>query len=167
MKKMFKNLKCPKMKFKLPGRKFWFGKKFLISIAVIAAVAVGGAFMFTSIQQNTLYNIAASNIAEARFFMKVAKAGPYDIQLYTGVREEPFVQNGIAGRSVPFVIVNLDGNDSLKDFSQIEASLKCCNETYSIVLLQNPYNPLNFSNDIVSVLRHPIKPDTEVEITLS
>ena len=165
---MSKKLKLPKIK--LPkvrlGKKFWLGKKFLIGAGLAIVVAVGGVLVWRGMQRDSLYKIAAANVAEARFYMKAAETPTLGVQFYVGMREEPYGQDGKAGKAVSFAVINVEGNDSLKDFPQIEGTVKIGNEQYPIVLLQNPYNPLNFTYDIIKSLNREVKADEAVEVTL-
>jgi hypothetical protein len=60
----------------------------------------------------------------------------------------------------------LDGNDTLKDFSQIQGTIRIGNDQHPITLLQNPYNPLNFSNDIIASLNREVTPNDNIEVTI-
>jgi hypothetical protein len=82
------------------------------------------------------------------------------------MREEPFNKDGVAGKSVDYAIITVEVDPSLKALTQIEGTIVIANEQYSFTLLQNPYNPLSFTNDIVKSLKKAVSPTDEVEITL-
>ena len=164
--------KAPKAKGKFHLPKFPFpkvlkSKKVLVaSVCAVAAAAVGAFFMFKPATPQTPYDAALKNVAEARYYMKSAQTQNLDVQFYSGIREEQYSRNGIATKCVPFAVVNVTGNDSLKSYDQITGEIKIGNEQYPITLLQNPYNPLNFTYDIVNSLNRNITCDDEVEVTL-
>ena len=157
-------LKLPKIKF--PGRRFWLGKKFLISAGLALVVVIGGILILNSNKKDSFYKTAMQNVAEARMYMKAAQTDKTTVQFIVGVREEPYKQDGTAAKPTPFVLVNVNGDDTLKDFNQIDGSVKIGNDIFPVTLLQNPYNPLNFSFDIIKSLTREINPDEAVEVTL-
>jgi hypothetical protein len=122
--------------------------------------------MFKPATPQTPYDNAIKNVAEARYYMKSAQTQNLEVQFYTGVREEQYSRNGIATKCVPFAVINVTGNDTLKSFDQITGEVRIGNEQYPITLLQNKYNPLNFAYDIVNVLNRDITADDQVEVTL-
>jgi len=150
----------------LPSKKFWFGKKFLIGIALVAVVAVGGFLAFNGAQKSTMYNTALANVAEARHYMKRASAGNLEISFFSGMREEPYNQDGVAGKLTPFAIINLTvKDDSLKDFQQIEGTVKIDQEQVPVMLTRNPYDVLNFATDLARAV--DIGKDVEVTLFIS
>ena len=163
-------IKLPKISFRRPklklGRKFWLGKKFLIGVCVSVVIAVGGVLVANGMQRPNIYAIAMNSVAEARFFMKYAHADAICVQFYAGRREEPFNRDGIANRNVDFAIINVEGSPEMRELGQIEGTIRIANEQYSFVLLQSPYNPTHFTNDIIRSLRVPVTSGDEIEITL-
>ena len=151
-----------KFKIKFPGKKFWLSKTFLISACLAAVLIVGGVFAMTATQKKNLLAKALDNVAEARHYMKHADSENLCVQFFSGTREEPYAQDGKASKQVPFAIINVEATDnSLKDFHQIEGTLKIGEEQLPIVLAKNPYDR-NFATDI-SRLVDVNKP---IEITL-
>ena len=128
---------------------------------MVCAVIIGN-----NVQKDNLYNTAFKNVAEARYFMKSANTQTMSVQFIMGKREDPYTQNGVAEASTNFALVNIDGDHSLKDFSQIEGTIKIGNDLHPITLLQNPYNALNFSYDIIKSINREVTPDESVEVTL-
>ena len=159
-------LKLPKIKLKLPGKKFWLGKKFLISASLAVVVIFGGIFIGNSMKRDSIYKQAMRSVAEARFFMKSGTVQNVTVQFIIGKREEPYKQDGIAGTPTAFGLVNVNGDETVKGFDAIEGTIKISGEQFPISLVQNPYNPLNFSDDIIKSLPREVKPDDEVEVTL-
>ncbi|MDR0462273.1 MAG: hypothetical protein LBG88_03000 [Christensenellaceae bacterium] len=164
-------LKLPKIslpKLKLPklGRKFFLGKKFLVCAGLAVIVAVGSVIILNGIQKDNLYNTALKNVAEARYYMKSAKGGNTTVQFVVGKRENPYKQDGVTSAPTAFALVNVTGDDTLKALSQIEGTINIGQDQFPVTLLQNPYNPLNFSCDIVSQINREVSPSEDVELTL-
>jgi hypothetical protein len=168
MKKMFKipKIKLPKLNLKFPGRKFWLGKKFLVGAGIAVVVIIGGILVINGMQKDSIYKTAMQNMAEVRFYMKSAETQGLGVQFYVGMREEPYGQDGTAGKPVAFVLINVEGNEALKGFPQIEGTARVGNDQFPIVLLQNPYNPLNFTYDVIKSLNREVRPEEAVEVTL-
>jgi len=139
-------------------------------LAITTVVAVGGVFFFTmGPQRPTVYDIARANIAEARFFMKYAHTDTFCVQFAVGMREEPYTQDGRAATPVDFAIVNVEihgTTNPLREMEQLEGTIRIGNEQYPIVLLRNPYDSLNFTNDIIRSLRVPATMTDAIEVTL-
>jgi hypothetical protein len=143
-----------------------FNKKAIVAIGLAAVVAVGGFFVYNGMKKDKVYEMAIKNVAEARHFMKDAVVTGLTVQFYAGMREEPYSQNGVAAKQVAFAVVNVNGNEAFKSIDQIEGTVKIANEQYPIMLLKNPYNPLNFTYDIIQSLSQSPKSSDEVEISL-
>jgi len=161
----FPKIKFPKIKLPKFTRKFFLSKRFLIGIGVACVIAVGGIFIVNGTTKDSMYTIARSNIAEARFFMKHAHTPTMCVQFYVGKRESNFARDGIATHPVNFAIVNVEVDPAFKNLTQITGTIRIANEQYEINLLQNPYNPLNFTNDIIKSLRRPATAADSVEVT--
>lgn len=114
---------------------------------------------------NTTYDHAVKNIAEVHNYKKVAEAGNLNVEFYTGMREEPYGQNGVAGKTTPFAMINLLSKEAIAA-TQIEGVIKIANEQYNFTLLQNRYSPMNYAYDIVGNLRKAVTASDEVEVTL-
>ena len=142
-------------------------KRVIAGIAVAAVVCVGGWFLYTSSNVETsVFDIAKANIGEARHHMKATRQGGLEVQFYTGVREETYVKNGIATRPVPFAIVNVIAGEELRGFPQIDGKIKIGEREFDITLLQNPYNPLNYSYDVIKIVGNDTKRTDDVSVTL-
>jgi len=141
----FKMPQMPKIKL---SKKLFLSKKFIISAVIITALAAGAVIGINTMKTNTALATALSNLAEARHYMKHAESSTLRVQFFSGTREEPYSMDGKAGKSVPFAIVNVDPkNNSLKDFNQIDGTLRIGAEQMPIVLARNPYDR-NFATDI-------------------
>ena len=161
MKKWLKKIKFPKIKF--PGKKFWLGKKFLICAGLAIVVVFGGIFIANGTKKTSMYNTALANVAEARHYMKTASTANMELSFFSGMREEPYSQDGKAGKQMPFAILNLVvKDDSLKDFQQIDGTVLIDNEQISIILVRNPYDVLNFATDIART----VDVNKSIEVTL-
>ena len=142
--------------------RFFRSKKFLIGICLIAAIIVGGIFAMTSAKKSNLYATALDNIAEARHYLKHGDSGNICVQFFSGTREEPYAQDGKSGKQTPFAIINVESKDNaLKDFTQIEGTIKIGTEQTPVVLLKNPYDR-NYATDLGKI----VPADSEIEITL-
>jgi len=151
-----------KIKIKMPGKKFWLSKKFFFGLGLVVVLIVGGVFALTTKQKSDFLTKALSNVAEARYYMKHADSGTLCVQFFSGMREEPYSQDGKVGKQVPFAIINVESTDnSLKDFLQIEGTLKIGEEQIPITLAKNPYDR-NFATDISRL----IEADKNIEVTL-
>jgi|GEM_PF-2339361 len=156
----------PKSDVVVAKKKFWKTKKFLVGVGVAVVVLIGGIAIGNGAQNDTMYKLAMRNVAEARYFMLASTANNTTVQFIVGKREEPFAQNGTAGALTDFALVNVNGHKGMEQFPQIDAVIKIGTKTHDIVLIQNPYNPLNFSNDIIKTLGREVEACEEVEITL-
>jgi len=155
-------MKKLKLKIRIPGKKFWLSKKFLFSLGLAVVLVVGGVFALTTKQKSDFLTKALSNVAEARHYMKHADSGTLCVQFFSGMREEPYVQDSKAGNQVPFAIINVEATDNgLKDFHQIEGTLKIGEEQLAITLAKNPYDR-NFATDISRL----VEADKNIEVTL-
>jgi hypothetical protein len=154
-------IKAPKGK-----KKFW--KKCVVAGVLAAVVVVGGVFVVGGMKKDKIYDSAVKNVAEARYFMKDAEAAGLTVQFYVGKREEPYSQNGVASKNVvPFAIVNVNADSSFKTVEQIDGTVKIANQQFPITLLKNPYNPLNFTYDIVESLNNKtVSAADAVEVSL-
>jgi len=138
---------------KASGKKNKNIKRAIIGTSIAAIVAVGGWFCFKSMSgvDNTMFDIAKQNIGEARHQVRAAHDGGISIEFSTGMREENFVRNGIATKTVPFAMIRVN-SDSLRSHSQIDGMLQIGEETHNITLLQNPYRMSEFAYDIIKNL---------------
>ena len=148
------------------GLKSLFGKKFLVGSGLAIVVAVGGFFVIQGMREQTVAKTAVQNVAEARYFMQRAATPSAEIQFYTGIREENYVQDGIASKAIPFSIINVQLDKKYKSVPELTGTIKIGTEFYEFVLYKNPIDPLNFTNDISKSLRSAINSTDEVEITL-
>ena len=151
-----------KQRIKLPGKKFWSSKKFLIAMGLAVVLVIGGVFALTAAQKSNAFAKALNNVAEVRHFLKHGDSGNICIQFFSGMREEPYAQDGKAGKQVPFAIINVEATDnSLRDFHQIEGTIKIGEEQLPILLAKNPYDR-NFATDLSRL----VEADKAIEVTL-
>ena len=165
MKSFIQKLRTPKTTHGTQsGKKKWWRSKVLwISAVVIVALVVGGFFVFNNAQKDNLYARALANVSEARHFMRSASTDSLEVQFFSGTREEPFSQNGVTGKPVPFAIINVDSRDgTLKGLNQIEGTVRIGEEQLPIMLTRNPYDPQNFATDIGKL----VEANRAVEVTL-
>jgi len=162
-------IKCPSFKGFKNFQKPKFGKKFIIGTCVaVAVVIIGSVLISQGVNRPSLHAIAMNNIAEARHFMKYAHHGDICVQFSVGRREEPFNRDGVARTNVDFAIINVEdkGNGTLRNLEQIEGTITIAGTSHQFVLLQNPYNPSNFANDIIRSLTRAVTPNCEISVTL-
>ena len=123
-------------------------KKILIvaaSFVVIAAMLMIGLSTF---KKSGVYQLALDNLAEARFYIKQDESSRLRVQFFSGMREEPYENNGIAEKTIPFAIVNVDPKDnSLSGMTSLSGTLKIGDEVIEVTLKKNPFDK-NFATDI-------------------
>jgi hypothetical protein len=147
--------------------KKFLNKRTFICAGLAVVVAVGGVFLYKGVSKNNVRDLAARNIAEAQYFMQFAEAPTFNVQFYTGIREENFVQDGIATKTVPFAIVTVSGNATFKPYPELRVQIRIANEQYDdVILKKSPYNALSFSADIAAILRGAVTSADEIEVTL-
>jgi len=133
---------------KKPSLKFLRSKKFLISAGLVVVLCVGVIIGLMTVKNQNLYKTVLSHVSEARYYMKSASSDNLNVQFYSGMREEPYAQDGVTGTMTPFAIINVDPKDaSLKNFSQISGTVQIGDEQIPITLDKNPYD-VNFATDI-------------------
>ena len=130
-------------------------------------VVIGGIFAFNSMRQDTLLKSAMNSVAEARHYLKAASAGNFTIHFTAGMREEPFAQDGVAGTPTPFILLSVTGDERVKGMGNLDATVRIGEESHNVTLLQNPYNAMNFTNDIARTVGREVLRGEEIEVTLN
>jgi hypothetical protein len=143
-------------------------KRAIIAVSVAAIVAVGGWFSFQSMNKsgNSMYDIAMNNIGEARRTVHVANDAGLTVEFITGIRETTFLKNGTATSPTAFALVSVTGGDNIRSHAQIDGMITVEGESHNFTLLQNPYNPLNFSYDIIKSFTREICCHDQIVVTL-
>ena len=149
--------------------KWLFKKKVLISLGICAAVIVGGAYMMRGMKTESLYSVAAANLAEVRYYMLSADTANYGVQFYTGVREAEYSQDGKATESTPFAVLNVNGKDAaFRDIKTLTGNLLVGGTSIPFTLQKtNLKTPLNFAADIIESIPATITADTPIDISFN
>jgi hypothetical protein len=127
----------------------WFTRK---RIMMIAGGTLGVVMVFTaillSLPRMSNFQLALNNMSEMRFFMKTADSASYRVQFYSGMREQNYVVDGMAGKTVAYAIVNVEPKtNNLLSRSYIEGVLKIGDDVIEVKLNRNPFDK-NFTADI-------------------
>jgi hypothetical protein len=142
--------------------KFWKSKKFYIGFGVVLAAGVLALIGILKYKRPDTYQIALDNIAEARFYLKSAAENPIArVQFYSGMREDPYEQNGIANTTKAFTVVSVEPKDEmLGRGNSIPAEITVDDITTPITLTKNPYGS-NFACDLEKLI------DSKAEVKLT
>ncbi|MDR1917603.1 MAG: hypothetical protein LBQ05_01310 [Christensenellaceae bacterium] len=123
-------------------KKGWVG---VIVVGLAAILSVVGLLHF---KKQSNYQVALGNIAEARYYMKAADSEIAKVQLYSGTREDPYQQDGIAHTNKAFTVVSVEPiNEEIAKMVEIPAEITIDNVVTPITLTKNPYGN-NFAVDL-------------------
>jgi len=113
-----------------------------VLIAIILFVGI------SSCSRASYYQLALDNLSEARFYMKQDEDSNLKVQFFTGMRENPYNQDGISEKTTAFGIINVEPKDkSLSGLLSVEGVLKAGDESIPVTLDKNPYGN-NFACDV-------------------
>ena len=136
--------------------------KWLLLLATVMIIIVGTVVGVSSCSRTSQFQLALDNLSEARLFMKHAELEGFNAQFFAGMREDPYIVNGISERKVPFGIINLEARETI-EADEIEGSLKIGEELLSITLDRNPHGA-NFGTDIEFL--PPVEKDLILTLTI-
>jgi len=124
--------------------------KKLIIFATAAVVALVLVFVVQGIlRNNNLHQLALNNIAEARFYMKQGETANLRVNFSSGMREEPFIQNGIGERNVAFALINVEPkNTSLSTYTELNGRIRLGEEEIEVTIGRNEFRQQNFALDL-------------------
>jgi hypothetical protein len=124
-------------------------KKGWIGVIVVGVAAVMSVFGLTHFKKPNNYQVALGNVAEARYYMKSATVDDTArVQLYSGTREDPYKQDGIANTNKAFTVVSVEPiNEQIAKMVEIPAEVTVDNVVTPITLTKNPYGS-NFAADL-------------------
>ena len=125
-------------------------KKKIIAFAFGAAVALALVFGISILMRgNNMYQLALNNIAEARFFMRKGETTQMNVQFSSGMREEPYNQNGLAERNVPFALINIEPRgDGLAAYTELTGVIRIGGQDTNVTIERNEFNRHNFATDL-------------------
>jgi len=125
-------------------------KKKLALFATVAVVTLVLVFVVAGLMRNNnLHQLALSNMAEARFYMKQGEAPQVRVQFTSGMREEPYNRDGIAQPNVPFALVYVQPvGDSLTGYTELNGTLRINGEDTPVTLTRNEFRLQNFGVDL-------------------
>jgi len=127
-------------KFKKPTTKW------LLLGSTVILVLVGSFIGISSCSRSSYFKLALDNLSEARIYMKHAEADCCKVQFFAGMREEPYIVNGISEKKVAFGIINLDPGKRIVG-DEIQGTLGMGEESIPVILERNPHGA-NFAMDI-------------------
>ena len=128
------------LKFKKPITKW------LLLIAALVLIAVGVGIGLSSCGRTSYFQLTLDNLSETRLYMKESETDGLRAQFYAGLREDPYLVNGISEKKVAFGIISLESRNKI-DAEEIEGTLKIGEELLPITLERNPHGT-NFACDI-------------------
>jgi hypothetical protein len=131
-------------------KKIFRTKKGLIGTGIVILAGVLVWLGLTSFKRPDTYQLALDNVAEARFYMKNADDDIIGkVQLYSGVREEDYKQDGIATPTKAFTVISVDPKDNKTILGgTIIAEITVDNDQpQTITLEKNPYGT-NYAADL-------------------
>jgi len=127
-------------KFKKPTTKW------LLLAGATILVIIGTVIAISSCSRTSYFQLVLDNLSETRLYMKQGETDGYRVQFYAGMREDPYMVNGISEKKVAFGIVNLEPHGKI-DAEEIEGVLKIGEEPLPVTLERNPHGT-NFACDI-------------------
>ncbi|MCL2755509.1 MAG: hypothetical protein FWE45_00445 [Firmicutes bacterium] len=144
--KLFKFRKREKVREAKPRSK---KRKIIALSAVVAVIGVFVLVVTLSTGTRSLYQVALDNLAEARFFMKQADSDNVRVQFFSGLREENYQMDGVAGRTIPFALLNIEPKNAnhLNDV-ELRGTLQLGEDTPIDVTLERNQFGRNFATDI-------------------
>lgn len=102
-----------------------------------------------------LYKEAVARVSEAGMCLWETETSKFRISFTSGMREDPYLMNGIPETLRAFGLVVLEPKDeSLSAVDEINATLTIGKENFNIVLERNPYE-YNFGADIEKLFNNP------------
>jgi hypothetical protein len=133
----------------------------VVTVLLAAGITCYGLLSFGKKPDD--YKIALNNIAEARYYMKSAADNDIaKVQLYSGTREDPYVQDGIANTNKAFTVVFVDPiSEQIAKMAEIPAEITVDGVTTPITLTKNPYGS-NFATDLGKL----VEPTSAVSVSL-
>ena len=130
--------------------KKFFSKRVMIWGAVVVAGVCALALIIPSVFRTAdIRQMALDNIAEARFFMKQGATTSFRVQFSSGVRENPYAQDGRANATVPFALVYLEPiGSSMSAYDTLGGTLRLGDEELAFNMERAQFRPQNFAHDI-------------------
>lgn len=129
---------------------FKFKKKtttwLLLTFAAVLVI-IGTIIGVSSCSRAGFYQLALDNLSETRLYMKQAETTRYRVQFYTGMREDPYLVNGVSEKKVAFGIISVEIRGKVLGLDEISGTLAIGEEEIPVVLDRNPHGT-NFACDI-------------------
>jgi hypothetical protein len=137
-------------------KKIFTTKKGLCGLSAVIIAGAAAWWGITSFKRPDAYQLAIDNVAEARFYMKKAADNAMAaVQLYSGIREEDYQQDGIATAAAPFTVISVEPkNSALVADGKITADIIIDGAVpEQIVLEKNPYG-INYAADLGRIIEN-------------
>jgi hypothetical protein len=138
-------------------------KRGLITLTALVVCGMLAWYGVKKFARPNTYQLALDNVAEARFYMKTAETNPIaSVQFYSGMREDPYEQNGIANTTKAFAVISVDPvDDKVGLLKEIPAEIIINGTATPITLTKNPYGS-NFAADLEKL----VDVNSTVQLTL-
>jgi len=120
--------------------------KLFLLVGAAILVIVGAIIGISSCSRRSFLQLALENLSETRMYMKHGEADCCRVQFFAGMREEPYIVNGVSEKKVAFGIINLDPGKKIVG-NEIIGTLAIGEETMPVTLEKNPHGA-NFAMDI-------------------
>jgi len=127
-------------KFKKPTTKW------MLLVSVVILIAFGAFIGISSCSRSSYFQLALDNLSETRMYMKHGEAECCSAQFFAGMREEPYLVNGVSEKKVAFGIINLEPGKKI-DGNELTGTLAIGEEILPVTLERNPHGA-NFATDI-------------------
>jgi len=135
--------------------------KWLLLAGAAILIIVGLVIGVSSCSRSSYFQLALDNLSETRMFMKQDTDECCRVQFFAGMREEPYIVNGVSERKVAFGIINLDPGKKIEG-DEITGTLQIGEETIPVTLERNPHGA-NFAMDIERL----VEAEKEMILTLA
>jgi len=121
--------------------------KWLLLAGAAVLVVVGAVIGVSSCSRSSYFQLALDNLSETRMYMKHGETNCCKVQFFAGMREEPYLVNGVSEKKVAFGIINFESRTKRIDAEEIQGTLKIGEEVLPVTLERNPHGA-NFAADI-------------------
>ncbi|MCL2621482.1 MAG: hypothetical protein FWD32_00400 [Firmicutes bacterium] len=102
-----------------------------------------------------LQQAVLNNLAEARYNLYHGSNNNADVSFYSGLREEPYVMNWVAGKLVPYAVIKVvPKNRNFMGLDQMQSTIEIDGQKYDILLERNPFE-YSFAGDLEKLFESP------------
>ncbi len=115
-------------------------------LGVLVALLVASVVLLVGCGDKKLTEIAKNSISELHLNYFSGNTENYNIAMWSGLREEPYSQDGVKGDLVQFCVLSIVPN-SLADVQAVEYTAEVNGQTYSGVFERSPFDR-SFASDL-------------------